>query len=156
MSHCIRGFIVAVVASVLAAQTVPATAARPADKVAGVYDLSFFVNEVGELILRAHIARADDPDVPATDGVVVFQYCSLVGVPHNDITQPDEAASSACADGSGHWLNLRARVPVRSDGDALLDFGLVRVVTVIGFRYKYSGGSEIADAVTDPEDWFRL
>lgn len=123
----------------------------PPVKQVGTYELHFYFDD--ELILRAHIADAEGN--PATDGVVVFQYCSYKGLPKGDITQPDEAPSSACADGSARWLNLRARVEVTTVGDALLNFGLVQVVNVIGFRYKYSHGSEIADRVTEPVDWIR-
>jgi hypothetical protein len=128
-------------------------AARP-EKVVGIYELEFAVNTVGELILQAHI---EDPSGnPATDGVVVFQYCSYKGLPPKDITQPDEAPSSACANGTGRWRNLIARIPVTANGDAFLNFGTVTVVNVIGFRYTYSRGTQIADWVTDPKDWFRL
>lgn len=124
--------------------------AAPPEKEPGSYDLNFLWN--GELVLWAHIEGASGD---ATDGVVVFQYCSYRGLPPNDITQPDEAPSSACADGSGRWRNLTARVEVDTNGDAFLNFGLVQVVNVIGFRYAYSRGSVIANAVTDPEDWIR-
>ena len=124
--------------------------APPVDEV-GSYALNFFFN--GELVLGAHVE--DSQGNPATDGVVVFQYCSYRGVRRNDITQPDEAPSSACADGSARWVNLRARITVNEDGDAFLNFGLIEVVNVIGFRYKYSRGTGIADWVTDPEDWVR-
>ena len=128
-------------------------AARPQKEV-GVYELEFAVNTGGALILQAHIE--DTSGDPAMDGKVIFQYCSYKGLPTNDISQPDEAPSSACADGTGRWRNLNARVPVTNNGDAFLYFGGVSVVTVIGFRYTYSGGTQIADWVTEPEDWFRL
>ncbi|HET8944915.1 MAG TPA: hypothetical protein VFO59_09060 [Dehalococcoidia bacterium] len=120
--------------------------------VPGSYDLDFQWNGV-ELILLAHVEDASS--TPATGGAVVFQYCSYKGVPPNDITQPDEAPSSACADGSGTWATL-ARVGVNASGDAALNFGAISVVNVIGFRYRYIGqGSGIANAITDPEDWTR-
>ena len=49
-------------------------------------------------------------------GTVVIQYCSF-GPPTNDITQPDEAPSSACADHSGHWATL-TRLTLDPSGDA--------------------------------------
>jgi len=127
------------------------SSAAPPSKVVGTYDISFYFDD--ELILRAHVE--DGQGNVATDGVVVFQYCSLKGLPSNDITQPDEAPSSACADGTGRWRNLNARIQVNADGDAFLNFGIVEVVSVIGFRYKYSRGSEIEDWVIDPVDWIR-
>lgn len=129
----------------------PSVAAPPV-KADGVYELSFSFN--GELTLDAHITDTDTEPNPAQDGVVVFDYCSLKGVPRNDITQPDETASSACADGSGRWIRLRGRFPV-SNGHALMNFGTVQVVNVIGFRYKYSRGTEIADGSFGPVDWIR-
>jgi hypothetical protein len=136
---------------VIAAAPAGNAVAAPPAKVTGTYELDFLYS--GELVLAAHIE--DDQQNPATDGVVVFQYCSYLGQPRNDVTRPDEAPSSACADGTARWANLRARVPVTTEGDALLNFGTVSVVDVIGFRYKYSHGSEVANAVTEPEDWVR-
>ena len=124
--------------------------AVPPAKEAGTYELNFLWN--GELILWAHIESAAG-DAP--DGVVVFQYCSYRGLPPNDITQPDEAPSSACADGSGRWRNLNARVAVDTNGDAFLNFGVIQVVNTIGFRYSYSRGSVVANGGADPEDWIR-
>ena len=141
------------VLALLAVASIPCASelqAAPPVKEAGTYDLDFLWN--GELVLWAHIEGASGD---ATDGVVVFQYCSYRGLPPNDIAQPDEAPSSACADGSGRWRNLTARVEVDANGDAFYNFGAVQVVTVIGFRYSYSRGSVIENAVTDPEDWFR-
>ena len=128
-----------------------ASAAPPPPKEVGNYDLSFVVNIVGALVLVAHVT--DSQGAAATDGVVVFEYCSLGGRA-NDITQPDEAPLSACADGSGRWRRLD-RALITLGGNASLFFGVVQVVPVIGFRYTYTQGSEIADWVTEPEDWVR-
>jgi hypothetical protein len=127
----------------------PAALAQP---VPGSYELTF--NFDVELILKAHIE--DHLGNPASGGLVVFQYCSYKGLPPNDITQPDEAPSSACADGSATWVTL-ARVPVNSvSGEALLNFGVVSVVNVIGFRFRYLGqGTGIANSLIDPVDWVR-
>jgi len=138
-------FIVGVVSSAYA------SGAPPPQKEVGVYDLFFIVNIANELVLSAHVT--DSLGNPATDGVVVFEYCSYPGR-SNDITQPDEAPSSACADGSAMWNRL-ARVPLTTNGDASLFFGVVQVVPVIGFRYTYSHGREVADWVIDPVDWVR-
>jgi hypothetical protein len=124
--------------------------AAPPEKEAGTYELTFLWSSP-ELILWAHIESASGN---APDGVVVFQYCSYKGLPPNDITQPDEAPSSACADGSGRWRNL-GRVDVGANGDAFWNFGAIQVVNIIGFRYLYSRGSVVANATTDPEDWIR-
>ena len=120
-----------------------------AQPVEGTYELGFFFD--GELVLNAHVE--DEFENPAPGGSVVFQYCSLKGIP-NDITQPDEAPSSACADGSGHWATV-GKVSVDSaTGDAFLNFGIVSFVEVIGFRYRYIGqGSGIANKLIDPVDW---
>jgi len=150
LSTTLKSIFMSVVAAVSFAYASESVAAPPI-KVVGTYDLNFFFS--GELILGAHIE--DDQGNPATDGVVVFQYCSLLGQPRNDITQPDETPSSACADGSGRWVSLRPRISVNAEGDALLNFGSISVVNVIGFRYKYTRGSEVANAVTVPEDWVR-
>ena len=123
--------------------------AAPPEKEAGIYDLTFLVDG-SELFLRAHIESVSG-DAP--DGVVVFQYCSYRGVPPNDITQ--FAPSSACADGSGRWRNLNARIDVDANGDAFVTFGIVEGLSIIGFRYSYSRGSVIASGVSDPEDWVR-
>src|SRR5262245_21566510 len=122
--------------------------------VAGSYGLSFSLNSGGELILTAHV-QALVSGAPAQGGAVTFQYCSFPGRP-NDITQPDEAPSSACADGSASWAHL-ARVLVNpATGDASLDFGLVRVVNTIGFRGHYtSQNSGIASGDIEPVDWVR-
>jgi hypothetical protein len=143
-----KGFVLLIVGVVSSAY---ASGARPPQKEVGIYDLFFIVNFANELVLRAHVS--DSLGNPATDGVVLFEYCSYPGR-SNDITQPDEAPSSACADGSAKWNRL-ARVPVTMKGDASLFFGVVQVVPVIGFRYAYSNGSEVADWVIDPVDWVR-
>jgi hypothetical protein len=130
----------------------PSHAEPPPPKVEGVYDLLFDYSTGSELVLDARIT--DKALNPAMDGVVTFDYCSYKGVPRYDISQPDEAPSSACADGSGKWVRVSTPVPV-NNGHALLNFGTVQVVNVIGFRYKYSRGSEIANWIIDPVDWVR-
>ena len=149
-NHVHLGALIACLGSTALMSACPAVAAPPT-KVVGTYEL-FFVFD-GELVLRAHIE--DGQGNVATDGIVVFQYCSLKGLPPNDITQPDETSSAACADGTGRWRKLNARAEVNADGDAFLNFGTVSVVNVIGFRYRYSQGSEVEDWVTEPLDWVR-
>ena len=117
----------------------------------GQYDLEFVWSGTA-LTLLAHIKDANG--VAATGGSVVFQYCSLRGVPTDDITQPDESPASVCADRSGRWVTL-VRAPLNASGTAGYSFGPVTVVTVIGFRAKYSPqGSGIASQTLE-EDWFR-
>jgi hypothetical protein len=120
--------------------------------VLGLYDLDFLWNGI-ELTLIAHIKDSDGN--AAQGGAVIFQYCSYKGLPPNDISQPDEAPSSACADGSGTWVTL-ARIPVDGSGEASYPFGAILVVNIIGFRFRYIGqGSGIANWTIDPEDWTR-
>jgi hypothetical protein len=73
-----------------------------AQAVPGCYELSFLDNSlqpvatrvVGEeLILKAHVHNCSG--VPAQRGSVTFQYCSLKGLPPNDITRADEAPSAS-------------------------------------------------------------
>ena len=147
--HSLKPLVLSIVAVVSSAYANESVAAPPQKEI-GLYNLSFQFSD--ELVLDAHVTDAGQN--PAMDGVVVFAYCSYKGLPRNDITQPDEAPSSACADGSGRWIRLPARVPV-SNGHALLNFGTVQVVNVIGFRGRYSHGSEIADSPFGPVDWIR-
>ena len=144
----LKAVVLSIVAAVACAY---ASAAPPPPKEVGNYGLSFIVNLAGELVLVAHVT--DSQGAVATDGVVTFEYCSLGGRA-NDITQPDEAPKSACADGSGRWRRLD-RALITQNGNASLFFGVVQVVPVIGFRYTYSQGSEIADWVIEPMDWVR-
>lgn len=123
---------------------------RLARAVPGNYDLEFLWSGTA-LTIIAHVRDASNaaPD----GGTITLQYCSL-GQPTNDITQPDEAASSACADHSGHWVTL-ARGSVNSSGDLILPFGPVTVVTVIGFRLVYTGQGSGVQNATHVEDWYR-
>jgi hypothetical protein len=139
----------------------PSLSARAATSTAGVYDLSFYTNglvpvatlTVGttELILKAHVAST--LGVPAQKGTVTFEYCSLKGLPSNDITRADEAPSSACADGTASWTRLMS-VAVNASGDAYMDFGIVRIPRTVGFRFRYaSQGSAVASGTSAPQDF---
>ena len=154
-----RPTLAAVAAAALAAcsaesPTAPAAAARgdrplaaQTQTVAGSYQLSFLTNGLqpvsslpvndGELILKAHV-QALATGLPAQDGSVTFEYCSLKGVPPNDITRADEAPLEACATGDGAWARLGS-VAVNASGDAYLDFGVVQIPRTVGFRFKYAG-----------------
>ena len=125
----------------------PVPFAQPAT---GEYDLEFLWSGTA-LTIVAHV-RAAGGAAPG-GGTVVFQYCSL-GQPTDDIDQPDEASISACADHSGHWVTL-ARRTLNPAGDASLSFGSVTVVTVIGFRLRYTGQGSGVENATIEEDWFR-
>jgi hypothetical protein len=133
-----------------------------------VYDLSFYNTSLqpvatlaacgptpcSELVLGAHVESATG--TAAQSGSVTFQYCSYRGFPPNDITRADEAPSSACADGSATWKNLRS-VTVNVSGNAFMDFGIVHIPRTIGFRFKFSGrGSGIESGMSQPRDftWF--
>lgn len=116
----------------------------------GQYDIEFRWS--GELAVIAHVRDASG--AAPTGGSVTFQYCSLKGLPTNDITRPDEAPASACADGSGRWRSL-LKMSLNQFGDAGMNFGSVSVVTVIGFRVVYAPeGSNVA-ASSVVEDWYR-
>jgi hypothetical protein len=133
-------------------------AAAPA--VSGTYTLSFLDTSlqpvttlpVGgpELVLGAHVEGTTGP---ATRGQVTFEYCAYRGLPPNDITRPDEAPMSACADGSARWKSLRS-VQVDASGNAYLDFGVVQIPRTVGFRFRYQRqGGSIADGVGGPADF---
>src|SRR5437667_7607763 len=107
----------------------------PSQPVTGSYQLSFFKSGPSglepvsslpvlndELILGAHVE--DQSGSPAQRGMVIFQYCSLKGLPPNDITRADEAPSQNCEDGSATWANLGS-ASVDASGNAYLNFGVV-------------------------------
>ena len=131
-----------------------------AQAVPGCYQLSFLDNSlqsvsslvVGqELVLKAHVDNCSGD--PAQRGAMTFQYCSLKGLPPNDITRPDEAPSAACATGEGKWARL-VSVDVNASGDALMNFGFVSIPRTFGFRFKYlAQGSGIASGVSDAADF---
>ncbi len=148
----------------------PAAAGDPvavlsrAQSAPGSYELSFYKTASGglepvaslpvlsaELILGAHIQ--DQLGVPAKRGTVTFQYCSLKRLPPGDINRADEAPSAKCADGSATWANLGS-VSVDPSGNAYLNFGIVRIPRVVGFRCRYSPqGGSIASGVCQPKDF---
>ena len=137
---------------------------RPADAravaVTGSYELSFYTHGLvpvtsltvfQELILGAHVATASG--IPAQRGSVTFQYCSLRGLPSNDINRPDEAPSAACATGDAAWSQL-ITVPVDASGNAYMNFGFVSIPRTVGFRFRYTGqGSGIPNGVSAPQDF---
>ena len=147
-----------------AADEAVAAQTSPPQSVPGSYQLSFFkfgpgglepVSSLpvldGELILGAHIQ--DQSGAPAQRGSVTFQYCSLKGRPPNDIDRADEAPSQDCADGLATWANL-VSVSVNDTGTAYMDFGVVRIPRVVGFRCRYSGrGGSIAGGICPPRDF---
>ena len=104
-----------------------------------------------ELILAAHVA--DAAGNPAQRGSVTFQYCSLNGLPPNDITRADETPSADCATGAGTWTQL-ASVRVDASGNAYMDFGFVRIPRTVGFRFRYtSQGGAVPSGVSAPADF---
>lgn len=131
--------------------------ARPAQ---GSYELSFYASGLvpvsslpvfEELILGAHVADASG--VAAERGLVTFQYCSLKGLPPNDITRADEAPSAACATKDAAWANLLS-VPVDGSGNAYMNFGFASIPRTVGFRFRYTGqGSGIANHESLPKDF---
>lgn len=106
--------------------------------------------QTGELVLNAHILDANGQ--PAQDGTAIFEYCSYRGLPTNDINRADEAPASACQDPSvARWRQIGSFGV--SNGDAYLDFGVVRIPRTIGFRLRYMRSSHIAPGTTDPADF---
>jgi hypothetical protein len=116
----------------------------------GQYDLEFSWSGT-QLTVIGHVRDAGN--AAPGGGTVSLQYCSY-GQPTNDITQPDEAPVSACADHTGHWVTL-ARGGLDSFGDFTLPFGPVTVVTVIGFRLVYVGQGSGVQNGSVAEDWYR-
>jgi hypothetical protein len=103
-----------------------------------------------ELVLGGHVK--DSAGGAAQSGSVVFEYCSLKGIPTDDITRPDETPIESCANGSAAWVPLLT-LSVNRSGDAYMNFGFVRVTPAIGFRVRYLGqGSNIADGTSAPRN----
>ena len=138
-----------------------ALARQTSTSTSGIYQLSFFTNGLvpvttlvvgsGELILGAHIT--DAAGTPVQSGSVTFQYCSLKGLPSNDINRADEAPSSECASGAASWARLTT-VPVNASGDAYMDFGIVQMPRTVGFRFLYrSSGGRVARGASAPQDF---
>jgi hypothetical protein len=143
--------------------TNPNALSRQSSPVApGIYQLSFYTNGLvpvttlvagsnAELILGAVVT--DAAGAPAQGGSVTFQYCSLKGLPPNDITRADEAPSSACASGDGDWARLTT-VAVDASGHAYMDFGIVRLPRTVGFRFSYTRkGGAVSSGVSAPADF---
>jgi hypothetical protein len=136
-----------------------------------VYDLSFtaWIGGVlqpvsslsvkrAELILRAYVT--DSSGSPAAKGRVTFEYCSYKGGPPNDITRADEAPKEACEDGQATWARLDSVsvgsifCPSAGAGYACVNFGIVSIPRVVGFRIRYEPqGSGIPAGMTAPENF---
>ena len=147
--------------------------AKPPAAVPGVYDLSFIAIAWGgggpqevsslpvrsaELVLRAYVT--DRSGSPAEKGRVTFEYCSYRGGPPNDITRADEAPKEACEDGQATWARLDSvsvgpiSCPTPGAGYACLNFGIVSIPRVVGFRIRYEPqGSSIPAGMTPPENF---
>lgn len=136
--------------------------------VLGVYELTFLgggqevstlpvctATACPELALKATVQALDG--APAQSGMVTFQYCSLKGVPPNDIERADEAPKEACETGDANWASLGSVRVILVDGAPQfppLSFGSVQIPRTVGFRFKYSSqGSGIAGAASDPENF---
>jgi hypothetical protein len=105
-----------------------------------------------ELVLEAHVEDASGN--LATSGPVTFQYCSLKGGAPNQISRPDEAPSSACADGTASWANLLMARTLDQFGEVAMNFGYVTIPRTIGFRFKYSArGSSFITGTSAPQDF---
>ena len=143
----------------------PGPLSRPAP---GSYELSFVSGgqAVSTLpvctesvcpILGLKAAVEDAAGAPAQSGTVTFQYCSLKGLPPNDIERADEAPKEACETGEGAWRNLGSVKVSLLDGSPHfppLSFGAVLIPRTVGFRFRYSsGGSGIANGVSEAENF---
>ena len=93
--------------------------------------------------------------------MATFEYCSFNGPP-NDPTQADEAPAFECEPGgAGNWARLwNQQVDTESclgsteTGVACINFGIVKIPRVVGFRFRYTGqGSGIANGVSAPADF---
>jgi len=112
----------------------------------GTYTLSF-VSSAGRTVTSLPIGsevrlKAEVRDAfgaPAQSGRVTFEYCSLKGLPPNDITRADEAPKEACESGVAKWAHLIG-VRVTTSGIPLVDFGVVQIPRTVGFRIRYTGG----------------
>ena len=137
---------------------------QAAGSVPGSYELSFLAR-VGNvlqlvstlpvlstgLILRAHVQDADG--LPARSGRVAFEYCSLKGLPSNDITRPDEAPLEACETAAASWAQLLS-MEVNDQGEASMNFGFVRIPRTVGFRFRYMGKrTDIASGVSQARNF---
>lgn len=119
---------------------------------AGTYEISFLketrqglepiVNtlNVGEyLVLKSQVKDASG--VLAEEGLVTYEYCSLQNV---------KAPSSECEGGRGRWTRLMSMSvdPIGS----LAGFGACSRPRAIGFRFRYTGGGDIANGVSPSRD----
>lgn len=143
----------------------PGPLSRPAP---GSYELSFVSDGQAvstlpvctelvcpELGLKATVEDAAGD--PAQSGTVTFQYCSLKGLPPNDIDRADEAPKEACESGEGGWRSLGSVKVILVDGSPHippLSFGTVDIARTVGFRFRYSsGGSGVANGVSEAENF---
>jgi hypothetical protein len=129
----------------------------------GLYELSFLSHGqpvqslvIGqEVSLKGRVLNAST-GLPATDGTIVFQYCSRPG-PKGDITRADEAPKAECDAGSARWATL-VSIRVNQNGEAFGGFGFVRIPRTIGFRFLFrseksgiaGGGSPELDFTWEP------
>lgn len=95
---------------------------------------------VGEsLVLSARVT--DAAGVPAQQGRITYEYCSLDNV---------KVASAACAGGRGRWKRIWS-MPVDPIGSRF-NFGTCSTPRTIGFRLRFDGGGGIADGVSAAKD----
>jgi len=95
---------------------------------------------IGEyLVLTARVTDASG--APAQDGRISYEYCDVSNV---------KVQSSECESGRGRWRRLFS-MDVDPAGSRF-GFGACSSARVIGFRLRYSGGSQIADGVSAPKD----
>jgi hypothetical protein len=136
------------------------TALTATQSVPGVYTLTFHDHTgtevaslpvMNELILKAHVT--DAVGQPAQAGSVTFEYCSRKGAPPNDLTRADEAPKAECAAGTARWRSLLS-LTVNQSGEAAMNFGIVQIPRMIGFRFQYRGTRNgIASGTSAPVDF---
>jgi len=95
---------------------------------------------VGEyLVLSARVTDASG--VPAQQGRITYEYCSLNNV---------KVTSAECHSGQGRWKRLWS-MPVDPVGSRY-GFGSCSTPRTIGFRLRYDGDGDIADGVSPAKD----
>jgi hypothetical protein len=145
-----------------AAVAEPSSTAQAAGAAPGIYAISCLMEPSGQsqepclagnqipvgtaLVLLAHVT--DSSGNLAKNGLLIFQDCSLQGIP---------ALSIQCDSGPGLWSNIQ-RVHINGPGDIRVGYGSPSTPQTIGFRFRYLGGhaSGIANGISNSMDvtWF--
>ena len=113
----------------------------------GSYLLTVYATSAGRgAVLDAYVR--DALGNPATSGIAVFYYCARQGVP---------APRGSCLTGSGRWLRYGSAgiIPTGSkQGHALMGYTEAPPSgTTIGFRFRYTRGSTIANGYSNSANY---